>query len=116
MTDERAFDPAATEEYRQFLLDLLDRLETEVIPVLSEGTLSRAPAFGSAPGATGNATAQYLDFRAVTWRNLQSLRGTLHGLAAALADTAVSEADNDAEITSVFAGFHPSGPDLSEAE
>ncbi|WP_199044122.1 hypothetical protein [Glycomyces salinus] len=120
MTDERAFDPAAAEEYRQFLLDLLDRLETEVVPVLSEGTLSRAPAFGSAPGATGNAADQYLGFRAVTWRNLQYLRGTLHGLAAALADTATSEADNDAEISSMFNGFYPSdsvpGPDLPEAE
>lgn len=109
MTDQREFDPSAVEEYRQFLQGLLDRLEAEVIPVLSEGTLSRAPAFGSSPGATGNALDQYLGFHAVTWRNLQYLRGTLHGMVAALSETAEAEAGTDAEVASMFDGFDASG-------
>lgn len=76
----RAFDPAALERYRQFLAGLLEELENEIIPTLSDGDLKKAPAFGTAPGAAENATAEYADFHATTWRNLQYLRGTLHGL------------------------------------
>ncbi|WP_112137198.1 hypothetical protein [Glycomyces dulcitolivorans] len=83
---ERVYDPAAVEEYRLFLLELIDELEGEVIPVLGTGTLSKAPALGTAPGAA-EATARYLDFHAAMWRNLQYLRGTLHGMEAALAET-----------------------------
>ncbi|MFB9658971.1 hypothetical protein ACFQS3_12825 [Glycomyces mayteni] len=81
---ERVYDPAAVEEYRLFLLELIGELEAEVVPVLSEGTLSRAPAFGTAPGAA-DAAARYLESHAALWRNLQYLRGTLHGMEAALA-------------------------------
>ncbi|MCD0443574.1 hypothetical protein LO763_08025 [Glycomyces sp. A-F 0318] len=80
---ERVFDPEAVEEYRQLVLELLDELEGEVIPVLGTGTLSRAPAFGTAPGAA-DAAGRYLEFHAAAWRNLQYLRGTLHGMEAAL--------------------------------
>lgn len=80
----RAFDPAALERYRQFLVELLEELEGDIIPSLREGTLKKAPAFGSSPGATENATVEYADFHATTWRNLQYLRGTLHGLIAGL--------------------------------
>lgn len=80
----RAFDPAALERYRQFLGDLIDELEHDIIPSLSEGALKKAPAFGSAPGATEHAAVEYADFHATTWRNLQYLRGTLHGLRAGL--------------------------------
>ncbi|MFC3492739.1 hypothetical protein [Glycomyces rhizosphaerae] len=83
---DRVFDPEAIGEYRQFLLELIEELENEVLPVLATGTLSRAPAFGTAPGAAENATVQYLEFHAATWRNLQFLRGTLYGLDAALAE------------------------------
>lgn len=76
----RTFDPAALERYQAFLEDLLDELENEIIPVLRDGTLKKAPAFGSAPGAYENAGAQYSEFHATTWRNLQYLRGTLHGM------------------------------------
>jgi hypothetical protein len=76
----RAFDPAALERYRQFLADLLEELENEIIPTLSDGALKKAPAFGTAPGAAENAATEYADFHATTWRNLQYLRGTLHGL------------------------------------
>lgn len=75
----RAFDPAALERYRLFLTDLLAELENEIIPALSDGDLKKAPAFGTAPGAA-DATTEYADFHATTWRNLQYLRGTLHGL------------------------------------
>ncbi|WP_026931556.1 hypothetical protein [Glycomyces tenuis] len=95
MSTERMFDAAALEEYRQFLAGLLEELENEVIPVLREGTLSRAPAFGSAPGAAENALPQYLEFHAATWRNLQYVRGTLHGLTAALADIAAGTDEAD---------------------
>ncbi|WP_030162137.1 hypothetical protein [Glycomyces sp. NRRL B-16210] len=88
---ERVFDPDAIEEYRLFLLGLIEELEERVIPVLATGTLSRAPAFGTAPGAAENATGQYLDFHAATWRNLQYLRGALHGMEAALAETTSGE-------------------------
>jgi len=88
---ERVFDPAAIEEYRQFLLELVEELEGEVIPVLTTGTLSRAPAFGTAQGAAENATGQYAEFHAAAWRNLQYLRGTLHGLEEALAATTSGE-------------------------
>jgi hypothetical protein len=84
---ERIFDPEAIGEYRRFLAELIEELENEVIPVMTTGTLSRAPAFGTAPGAAENATGQYLEFHAAMWRNLQYLRGTLHGLDAALAQT-----------------------------
>ncbi|MDA1361684.1 hypothetical protein O1R50_18800 [Glycomyces luteolus] len=80
----RAFDPAALERYRQFLAGLLEELENEIIPTLSDGDLKKAPAFGTAPGAAENATVEYADFHATTWRNLQYLRGTLHGLIAGL--------------------------------
>ncbi|WP_205326000.1 hypothetical protein [Glycomyces sp. YM15] len=80
----RAFDPAALDRYRQFLTGLLEELENEIIPTLSDGDLKKAPAFGTAPGAAENATAEYADFHATTWRNLQYLRGTLHGLIAGL--------------------------------
>jgi hypothetical protein len=90
MAQERVFDPEAIDEYRQFLLELLDTLENQVIPVLGTGTLSRAPAFGTAPGAAENAAGQYREFHAATWRNLQYLRGTLHGMEAALAAVAAS--------------------------
>jgi hypothetical protein len=83
---ERVYDPAAVEEYRLFLLELIDELEGEVIPVLGTGTLSRAPALGTVPGAA-EAAGRYLDFHAAMWRNLQYLRGTLHGMEAALAET-----------------------------
>lgn len=76
----RAFDPAALERYRQFLAGLLEELENEIIPSLSDGDLKKAPAFGTAPGAAENAAIEYADFHATTWRNLQYLRGTLHGL------------------------------------
>jgi len=85
MAQERVFDRESIEEYRLFLLELIDALENQVIPVLGTGTLSRAPAFGTAPGAAENATGQYLEFHAATWRNLQYLRGTLHGMETALA-------------------------------
>lgn len=80
----RTFDPAALERYRQFLGELLDELEHEIIPALRDGTLNRAPAFGTAPGAYQNATKQYAEFHETTWRNLQYLRGTLHGMMAGL--------------------------------
>ncbi|WP_199034226.1 hypothetical protein [Glycomyces salinus] len=76
----RTFDPAALERYRVFLEDLLDELENEIVPVLRDGTLKKAPAFGSTPGAYQNAGEQYAEFHATTWRNLQYLRGTLHGM------------------------------------
>lgn len=104
MSGDRVFDPAAVEEFRQFLQDLLDRLETEVVPELDEGALRRAPAFGSAPGAAG-ALERYLAFRAAVWRNLQHLRGSLHGLAGALAETVAAESETSAEIDSMFDGF-----------
>jgi hypothetical protein len=84
---DRVFDPEAIGEYRQFLVELIEELENELLPVLATGTLSRAPAFGTAPGAAANATGQYLEFHAAMWRNLQYLRGTLYGLDAALAAT-----------------------------
>lgn len=80
----RTFDPAALERYQQFLGELLDELEQEIIPSMREGTLNKAPAFGTVPGAHENAAQQYADFHATTWRNLQYLRGTLHGMIAGL--------------------------------
>ncbi|MEU5871838.1 hypothetical protein AB0A73_09795 [Glycomyces sp. NPDC047369] len=80
----RAFDPAALERYRQFLGDLIDELESDIVPSLRDGALKKAPAFGTSPGATEHAAAEYADFHATTWRNLQYLRGTLHGLRAGL--------------------------------
>lgn len=80
----RDFDPAALERYRQFLAELLDELEGEIVPTLREGDLKKAPAFGTAPGAAAHAAVEYADFHATTWRNLQYLRGTLHGLIAGL--------------------------------
>ncbi|MFC3493301.1 hypothetical protein [Glycomyces rhizosphaerae] len=80
----RAFDPTALERYKQFLGDLLAELENDIIPSLSEGDLKKAPAFGTAPGAAENAAAEYADFHATTWRNLQYLRGTLHGMMSGL--------------------------------
>ncbi|MFG3341407.1 hypothetical protein [Glycomyces sp. NPDC048151] len=103
MADERVFDPEAIEEYRLFLLELLDALENQVIPVLGTGTLSRAPAFGTAPGAAENAAGQYLEFHAATWRNLQYLRGTLHGMESALAVVAASGGEADEESTAGLA-------------
>ena len=80
MQRTRTFDPAALERYQGFLEELLDELENEIIPVLRDGTLKKAPAFGSTPGARENASGQYAEFHAATWRNLQYLRGTLHGM------------------------------------
>ncbi|MCD0446708.1 hypothetical protein LO763_24115 [Glycomyces sp. A-F 0318] len=102
MAQERVFDPEAIEEYRQFLLGLLETLENQVVPVLGTGTLSRAPAFGTAPGAA-DAAGRYLEFHAATWRNLQYLRGTLHGMEAALAAVAASGGEADEEATTAFA-------------
>ncbi|GAA2137162.1 hypothetical protein [Glycomyces algeriensis] len=99
MGQERVFDPEAIEEYRLFLLELLDALENQVIPVLGTGTLSRAPAFGTAPGAAENAAVQYLEFHAATWRNLQYLRGTLHGMESALTVVAASGGEAEKEAT-----------------
>ncbi|THV42981.1 hypothetical protein [Glycomyces buryatensis] len=84
MATSRTFDPAALERYQQFLGELLEELEGEIIPSLRDGTLKKAPAFGSAPGAYQNASEQYAEFHATTWRNLQYLRGTLHGMIAGL--------------------------------
>jgi len=80
----RAFDPAALERYRQFLGDLLDELENDIIPSLRDGALKKAPAFGTAPGAVEIAAVEYAEFHATSWRNLQYLRGTLYGLMAGL--------------------------------
>ncbi|MDA1359863.1 hypothetical protein O1R50_09530 [Glycomyces luteolus] len=99
MAQERVFDPEAIEEYRLFLLELLETLENQVIPVLGTGTLSRAPAFGTAPGAAENAAVRYLEFHASTWRNLQYLRGTLHGMEAALTVVAASGGEAEEEAT-----------------
>lgn len=49
MSKERVFDPEQIEDYRLFLVELLDTLENRVIPVLSTGALSRMPA--GAPGS-----------------------------------------------------------------
>jgi hypothetical protein len=76
----RTFDPAALERYRLFLAELLDELENEIIPSLRDGALKKAPAFGTAPGAAEVAAVEYADFHATTWRNLQYLRGSLHGM------------------------------------
>lgn len=84
MTSPRMFDPSALERYRQFLEGLLDELENEIIPSLRDGTLKKAPALGSAPGALENASTQYAEFHSTTWRNLQYLRGTLHGMISGL--------------------------------
>lgn len=105
---ERVFDPEAIEAYRQVLLGLIDELEEQVLPVLATGTLSRAPAFGTAPGAAENATGQYLGFHAATWRNLQYLRGALHGLEAALAETA--SGDDGLEFHFQFTTFTTPDP------
>ena len=107
---ERVFDPAAIGEYRQLLLELLDELEGEVIPVLGTGTLSRAPALGTAPGAA-DATARYLEFHAATWRNLQYLRGTLHGMEAALA--AATSGEEEAVVYFEFGTAAPAATDPS---
>jgi hypothetical protein len=80
----RTFDPVALERYRQFLGELLEELENEIIPSLRDGALKKAPAFGTAPGAAEVAMVEYADFHATTWRNLQYLRGSLHGLMAGL--------------------------------
>ena len=104
MAQERVFDPEAIEEYRLFLLELLDALENQVVPVLSTGTLSRAPAFGTAPGAAQNASGRYLEFHAATWRNLQYLRGTLHGMEAALVAVASSGDAAEEEAAVAFTG------------
>ncbi|WP_026924060.1 hypothetical protein [Glycomyces arizonensis] len=109
MAQQRQFDPEAIEEYRLFLDELIDALENRVLPVLSTGTLSRAPAFGTAPGAAENAAARYLEFHAATWRNLQYLRGTLHGLEASLAATAAGGDAAEEESAVLFTG---AGADL----
>jgi hypothetical protein len=111
MAQERVFDPEAIEEYRLFLLELLDALENQVIPVLGTGTLSRAPAFGTAPGAAENAAGQYLEFHAATWRNLQYLRGTLHGMESALTAVAASGGEAEEETT---AGLATTESDLAD--
>jgi hypothetical protein len=80
----RVFDPAALREYQQFLRGLLDELEQDVIPALRDGTLRKAPAFGWSPGAKQGAAVNYREFHETTWRNLQYLRGTLHGMIAEL--------------------------------
>jgi len=100
---ERVFDPASIGEYRQLLLELLDELENDVIPVLGTGTLSRAPALGTAPGAA-EATGRYLEFHAAMWRHLQYLRGTLYGMDAALAETTSGD---DAAFTFEFGTVDP---------
>jgi hypothetical protein len=118
MAQERVFDAEAVEEYREFLLGLLDQLEGQVIPVLATGTLSRAPAFGTAPGAADNAAGRYQEFHAATWRNLQYLRGTLHGMEAALAEIAGGGTDADDEATLAFAdaGTTPGGTGGSSSD
>ncbi|MEU6858258.1 hypothetical protein AB0B28_05200 [Glycomyces sp. NPDC046736] len=106
---ERVFDSASIAEYREFLLELIDELENEVLPVLSAGTLSRAPAFGVAPGAAENAAVQYARFHTATWRNLQFLRGTLHGMESALAQ---AESGEDETFFMEFgASFAPNPPE-----
>ncbi|THV41389.1 hypothetical protein [Glycomyces buryatensis] len=80
MANSRTYDPAALERYRQFLGELLEELEGEILPSLDSGTLANAPAFGSGSGGVEHARAEYADFHATTWRNLQYLRGTLHGM------------------------------------
>jgi hypothetical protein len=107
---ERVFDPAAIEEYRELLLELLDELEGEVIPVLATGTLSRAPAFGAAPGAAEDAAGRYLGFHAAAWRHLQYLRGTLRGMEAALAQATSGEED-----AAFFFQFGAAEPGASDA-
>ncbi|GAA2125789.1 hypothetical protein [Glycomyces algeriensis] len=102
---DRVFDPEAIGEYRQFLVELIEELENELLPVLATGTLSRAPAFGTAPGAAANATGQYLEFHAAMWRNLQYLRGTLYGLDAALAET--TSGDDPAAVYFDIGTFDP---------
>jgi hypothetical protein len=102
---DRVFDPEAIGEYRQFLVELIEELESELLPVMATGTLSRAPAFGTAPGAAENATGQYLEFHAAMWRNLQYLRGTLYGLDAALAET--TSGDDQAAVCFEFGSFDP---------
>lgn len=101
---DRVFDPEAIGEYRQFLVELIEELENEVLPVMAAGTLSRAPAFGTAPGAAENALGQYLEFHAAMWRNLQRLRGTLYGLDAALA--AMTSGDDPAALYFDVATFN----------
>lgn len=115
MAQERVFDPEAIEEYRLFLLELLDALENQVIPVLGTGTLSRAPAFGTAPGTAENAAGQYLEFHAATWRNLQYLRGTLHGMESALTAVAASGGEADEETTAGLASTESDLADTSPA-
>lgn len=101
---DRVFDPEAIGEYRQFLVELIEELENELLPVMATGTLSRAPALGTAPGAE-QALGQYLEFHEAMWRNLQHLRGTLYGLDAALAE--MTSGDNEAAVYFDFGTIDP---------
>jgi hypothetical protein len=83
---ERKFDPEAVARYRDFLLYWLeDVIEAEGGPISSmkEGTLKKAPAFGTTSEGKEAATT-YATSHQTAWGNLQALRQSLFGIIQAL--------------------------------
>ena len=103
-TGDRVLDPDAIREFQQFIQEKLDQLNDDIVPVLRNGDLSYAPAFGRMTSSY-NAKSEYNRFFTATWDNIQQLRGIyskmLDELDAALEAHGESETLNTSDNTNI---------------
>ncbi|GAB3219963.1 hypothetical protein GCM10027447_03720 [Glycomyces halotolerans] len=75
---QREFDPDEANHYKAVLEAELEYIEGEIIPLMKEGVLSYAPAFGLTDEA-GKAGEYEQDFNNI-WMDIQNLKATLKGM------------------------------------
>jgi hypothetical protein len=75
---QREFDPDEANYFKAVLEAELQYLEEQIIPVMKEGALSYAPAFGLSD-ADGKAGEYETDFGNI-WMDIQNLKATLKGM------------------------------------
>lgn len=76
---EREFDPEEANYFKAVLEAELEYIEGEVIPLMKEGALNYAPAFGLTDEGGAKASEYSLAFSNI-WSDIQNLKATLKGM------------------------------------
>ncbi|THV30108.1 hypothetical protein [Glycomyces paridis] len=97
---QREFDPDEANYFKAVLEAELQHVEEQLVPLMKDGALSYAPAFGLAD-ETGKAGEYEGDFGNI-WMDIQNLKATLKGMIdvvdQALEGTEITEEANVAEL------------------
>jgi hypothetical protein len=81
---ERKFDPDEANQYKALLEAELEYIEGQIIPLMKDGELSYAPAFGLTD--ENNKAGDYETAFGNIWMDVQNLKATLKGMIEALED------------------------------